>query len=137
MKGRGVRVMPTDDLQRVTRDAPAQDPLRDRRCGRRDRNGNDRHPATVGAQTVGRRSSKLIEQVAWGNTEPATLSSLAFRLSKLDKVHLALAAGTSLRRSVTDKSLTEIVQHLIRASDPDAHIDRARALAGLPTGRDA
>ncbi|MBA3276662.1 MAG: restriction endonuclease subunit R, partial [Chloroflexia bacterium] len=130
MKGRGVRVMPADDLRRVTSDAPAKthfvivDAV-----GVTETDMIDSPPPLERKRSV--PFSKLIEQVAWGDDDPATLSSLAYRLSKLDKV-LTDAQQDQIAVVSGGTSLTQIVRHLVRASDSDAHLDRAREVAHLP-----
>jgi type I restriction enzyme R subunit len=129
MKGRGVRVMPTDDLRRVTRDAPAKT-----------------HFVIVDAVGVSetelvdtpplerKRSvsfSRLLETVAWGHADPDTISSLAFRLSRLDK-ELGPEGQEQIRTASGGLPLREIVQGLIEAGDPDRQIEHARQIAGLP-----
>jgi len=130
MKGRGVRVMPDDDLRRVTRDAPAKthfvivDAI-----GVTESEMIDIPPPLERKRSV--PLARLIEQVAWGAADPATLSSLAYRLSKLDKV-LSPAQREQIAAVGDGQSLAQIVRRLIRASDPDAPIDHARQCAGLP-----
>jgi type I restriction enzyme R subunit len=130
MKGRGVRVMPSDDLKRVTRDAPAkthfviidavgvtEDPLID-------------NPAPLERK----RSvsfSRLMEQVAWGHADTATISSLAFRLSKLDKT-LTTDQREQVRVLSGGQDFHEIVASLVEASDIDHQVDRAREMSHLP-----
>jgi type I restriction enzyme R subunit len=131
MKGRGVRVMPKDDLRRVTRDAPAKT-----------------HFVIVDAVGVAetelidtppmerKRSvsfSRLLETVAWGSADAETISSLAFRLSRLDK-ELTPAQQEQITTASGGLPLREIVQGLIAAGDPDRQIERARQMAELPPG---
>ncbi len=130
MKGRGVRVMPADDLRRVTSDAPAKthfvivDAV-----GVTEMEMIDSPPPLERKRSIG--FAKLIDLVAWGNTDGPTLSSLAYRLSKLDKV-LTPAQQDQIAAVGHGQALTGLVRDLIRASDPDAHIERAREMAGLP-----
>ena len=129
MKGRGVRVMPSDDLKRVSGDATAKthfvivDAV-----GVTEQEMIDSPPPMERQRSVA--FGKLVERVAWGQTDEATLSSLAFRLSKLDKV-LTPEGQTQVATLSGGQTLGQIVQDLLRASDPDARIDHARAASGL------
>ncbi len=131
MKGRGVRVMPTDDLRRVTRDAPAKT-----------------HFVIVDAVGIvetemtdtppmERRKSvafgRLLDMVAWGSAGAEELSSLAYRLSKVDKT-LTSDQHEQVQAISGGASLHELVGRLVEASDPDGHIERARAGNGIPPG---
>jgi type I restriction enzyme R subunit len=128
MKGRGVRVMPADDLKRVTKDAPAKthfvivDAV-----GIAETEMSDTPPMER-KRLVG--FSKLIEMVAWGHADTPTVTSLAFRLSKLDKV-LSPAQHAQIESVSGGQSLSEIVQALVLATDPDRQIEHARGMAGL------
>ncbi len=128
MKGRGVRVMPSDDLKRVTRDAPAKthfviiDAV-----GVSEMEMSD-SPPMERKRSVG--FAKLLEQIAWGHTDPATISSLAFRLSKLDKV-LAPDQREQIRVLSGGQDFHQIVAGLIEASDIDHQVEHAREMAGL------
>jgi type I restriction enzyme, R subunit len=123
MKGRGVRVMPTDDLRRVTRDAPAKthfviiDAV-----GIVETNMTDSPP-------MERRKSlafaKLLGMVAWGSAGTEELSSLAYRLSRVDKT-LTPEQHEQITTVSGGTSLHDIVGKLVEASDPDRHIERAR-----------
>src|SRR5205807_4814098 len=81
MKGRGVRVINPTDLQAVTPDAPAKS-----RFVIVDAVGVSEHPL-VDSQPLERQPSipfdRLLQAVAFGNTEPDVLSSLAGRLARL------------------------------------------------------
>ncbi|MBA2289843.1 MAG: DEAD/DEAH box helicase family protein, partial [Chloroflexia bacterium] len=123
MKGRGVRVMPTDDLRRVTKDAPAKthfvivDAV-----GVSETEMSDTPPMER-KRSIG--FAKLLEQVDWGHDDPEILSSLAYRLSKLDKV-LTPTQHKQLMTASGGESLSQIVEHLVKASDPDYCIQQAR-----------
>ncbi len=129
MKGRGVRVMPTDDLKRVTKDAPAKthfvivDAV-----GVAETEMSDTPPMER-KRSVGFR--KLMDMIAWGHADTPTVTSLAFRLSKLDKV-LSPTQHAEILTASGGQSLSEIVQALVLATDPDLQIERAREIAGLP-----
>ena len=82
MLGRGTRVITATDLSIVTPRRRAQESLRDRGRGRRDRDKFD-------PQTLERKRSvsfqQLLEAVAMGADDDDTLSSLAGRLAALDR----------------------------------------------------
>ena len=129
MKGRGVRVMPTDDLRRVTKDAPAKthfvivDAV-----GVTESEIIDTPAPLERKRSIG--FAKLLEQVAWGHTDPATISSLAFRLSKLDKT-LPDQQREQVRTLSGGQDLHTIVARLVEASDIDHQVMRARQDNGL------
>jgi type I restriction enzyme R subunit len=126
MKGRGTRVISSDDLQAVTPDARSKthfvivDAI-----GLSEEEMSDTRPLEC------KRSvsfEKLIEAVAFGNREPDLLSSLASRLARLeqqltdeDRQQVAEAAGEPLKA---------ITQRLIEALDPDVQVEAARELVG-------
>lgn len=130
MKGRGVRVMPTDDLRRVTKDAPAKTHF-----VIVDAVGVTESPLIDPPAPLERKRSvsfaKLMEQVAWGHLDPATVSSLAFRLGKLDKT-LSDNQRDQLRTLSGGADLHTIVARLVEASDIDHQVERARQDNGLP-----
>jgi len=130
MKGRGVRVMPPDDLKRVTRDAQAKthfvivDAVGVAETEMRDT------PPMERKKSVG--FAKLLEMAAWGSADGDTLSSLAFRLSKLEKT-LSPDQREQIETASGGQSLNEVVERLVRASDPDYHLIQARTVADDPT----
>jgi type I restriction enzyme R subunit len=128
MKGRGVRVMPSDDLKRVTRDAPAKTHF-----VIIDAVGVTESPLLESDPPMERKRSvafgRLMEQIAWGHTDPATISSLAFRLSKLDKT-LTPEQHEGIR-VLGGQDFHHVVAKLVEASDIDHHVQRAREVNGL------
>jgi type I restriction enzyme, R subunit len=83
MKGRGVRVISPDDLIAVTPDAKAKDHFVIVDCvGVCERDLTDSRPMD---QKKAVPFDKLLQAVALGNTEPDVLSSVAARLSRLDR----------------------------------------------------
>lgn len=129
MKGRGSRVMASDDLQRVTQDAPAKthfvivDAV-----GVSETEMSDTPPMER-KRSIGFR--KLMDQIAWGHADTPTVSSLAFRLSRLDKL-LSPSAHEQIEAVSGGVPLAEIVRTLVLATDPDDHLRQARLDAGLP-----
>jgi type I restriction enzyme R subunit len=73
----------------------------------------------------------LLETVGWGNADRDTLSSLAFRLSRLDK-EISPQGQAQIERASGGRALREIVAGMIDALDPDRQIAHARETAGLP-----
>jgi type I restriction enzyme R subunit len=83
MKGRGVRVISSDDLKGVTPDAKAKDHFVIVDCvGVCERDLTDSRPMD---QKKSVALEKLLQAVALGNTEPDVLSSVAARLARLEK----------------------------------------------------
>ncbi|MBK9130133.1 MAG: DEAD/DEAH box helicase family protein [Gammaproteobacteria bacterium] len=134
MKGRGVRVIKPDDLQSVTPDARAKDHfvIVDA-VGVCEQDKTDSRPMEQ-KPTVS--FEKLMQAVAFGNTEDEVLSSLAGRLARMehrmtaedDRQVRALAGGLSIR---------QLSHRIIAALDPDRHIEQAKADLGIAPGMDA
>jgi type I restriction enzyme R subunit len=134
MKGRGVRVMPADDLRRVTKDAPAKthfvivDAV-----GLAETEMIDAGPPLERKRSVS--FVRLLETVGWGHADRDTLSSLAFRLSRLDK-ELPAEGQAQIERVSGGQSLRAIVAGLMEALDPDRQLACAQAATGLgPDGQ--
>ena len=128
MKGRGVRVIKSDDLQSVTPDAKFKthfiivDPI-----------GVCQH-AMVEAPPLDRNRNiafdKLIEAVGLGSTDPDILSTLASRLTRLDRM-LSAADQARITETSAGTSLSEIVRVLGNSVDPDAQLEAAKAEHGV------
>ena len=132
MLGRGTRVVSPTELQNVSSDALLKD-----------------HFVIVDAvglteqelmdpQTLERKPSatfkQLLEAVAVGVSDEATLSSLAGRLIRLDK-HLDRGQLAEVREHTGGANLTEIARSLLDAVDPDKILEAARRGAGpAPSG---
>ncbi|HTQ40730.1 MAG TPA: DEAD/DEAH box helicase family protein [Pirellulales bacterium] len=133
MKGRGVRIISPDKLRAVTPSAHAKE-----RFIVVDAVGVCEHDKTDSC-TLNRQPSvslpKLLEYVAQGGTDPDALSTLADRLARLQH-EFSVAQLTELRDLAGGKSFPELSRDLLRAIDPDAQIEAARALpdfTGTPT----
>jgi type I restriction enzyme, R subunit len=123
MKGRGVRVIQEDDLRSVTPDARAKthfivvDPI-----------GVCQH-ALVEAPPLDRNRNiafeKLLEAVAFGSTDPEILSTLASRLTRLDR-QLSRADQVQVNEITGGESLSDIVRALADSVDPDVQFDEAK-----------
>ena len=128
MKGRGVRVISSTELQAATPDAT-----------------NKTHFVIVDAVGICEQSftdsrplerqptvplNKILNAVAFGNTDPDLLSSLAGRLARLDR-QLGEPEHAALEKTAGGTSLKELSAGLVQALDPDSQVEAARAAAGL------
>jgi len=118
MKGRGVRVIGSTDLQQVTPDARAKthfvivDAV-----GACETELEDTRPLE---KRSGIAFEKLLEQAAFGVSDPDTVSSIANRLARLDR---ALDKDEKERvRELAQTSLGDIVGALLRSLDPEEQI---------------
>ena len=128
MKGCGVRIMKTDDLQSVTPDAKAKDHfvIVDA-VGVCEQDKTDSRPMEQ-KHTVS--FEKLMQAVAFGNTEDDVLSSLAGRLARMahrltdddDKKIRALSGGLSVK---------DLSHRIVAALNPDRHIEQAKVDLGI------
>jgi type I restriction enzyme R subunit len=73
---------------------------------------------------------KLLQAVAFGNTDPDVISSLAGRLARLDR-RLGKHERESLAQVARGTALQAITAGLLAALDPDRQIEAARTAAGL------
>jgi len=135
MKGRGSRVMSQPEFQAVTNDA--------------------HHPAkthfvivdAVGVTDVDQQDTvplekkrsvtlrKLLEKVGFGSADVDELSSIADRLSRIDK-NLTTTQRDKLTEEAGGKDLKKVVGELMVAVDPDRRHARARELAAEALGID-
>jgi type I restriction enzyme R subunit len=125
MKGRGVRIISPHDLQAVTPDAKTKDHfvIVDA-VGVCERDKTDSRPMD---QKKSVSFEKLLQAVALGNTEPEVLSSVAARLSRLDKslsesdkATIALASGGA--------TLQALAKGIVSALSPDETPEAASSL---------
>lgn len=131
MKGRGVRVIGENDFQAVTPDAKAKTHFVIIDCvGVCEQELSDTKPLER-KRTV--PFEALLQAVAFGSTDPDVLSSLAGRLARLER-KLGPEALASLKEVAGGKTLREITAGMVAALDPDRHVERARAAAGLAEG---
>ena len=122
MKGRGTRTISYTDLKGVTPDATSKthfvivDAV-----GVCENDKTDSRP-------LERKKSisfeKLMESVAWGNRDEDTLTSLAGRLARLDRA-LDEKDKQEIENITGGKPLTQIVNSLLDAVDPDKKTDKA------------
>ncbi len=133
MKGRGVRIVDKDELRAVTPDAPAkthfvivdcvgvtEGELADTQPLERKRHVSFKH---------------LLEHVAMEGSDPEILSSLASRLSRMDKQF-----GPKERGRVAEASggaaLADITHAIVHALDPDVQVEQARQDFEVPEGEE-
>ena len=74
---------------------------------------------------------KLLQSVAFGNTDAEALSSLASRLGRLAR-QLSTEERAKLKEIAGGQSLKEITTAIVSALDPDRHVEEARRAGGLP-----
>jgi type I restriction enzyme R subunit len=135
MKGRGVRILSSDELRGVTPDAETKD-----RFVIVDAVGVTDHPQ-IESGPLDRQPhvplGKLLEAVALGSTDKDLVSSLASRLARLDR-RMSKAESEAVRDAAHGVELTAIVHGLVDALDPDRHAESARQETGLaePTPED-
>ena len=72
----------------------------------------------------------LMDAVAKGNRQPETLTTLASRLARLDK-QLTAPDHARIEEASGGVSLSAITAALVKASDPDAALERAQEETGL------
>jgi type I restriction enzyme R subunit len=128
MKGRGVRILSSDELRGVTPDAETKD-----RFVIVDAVGVTDHPQ-IESGPLERQPHvplhKLLEAVALGSTDKDLVSSLASRLARLDR-RMSKAESEAVRDAAHGVELTAIVHGLVDALDPDRHAEIARQETGL------
>ena len=127
MKGRGVRTISATDFNSVTPDGDGKDrfvivdAVGVTESELSESYSLDRHPSVP--------FDKLLDLVAMGDREPATLSSLASRLARLDR-RLSTQDRQSVGAVTGMVTLNELVSKLLNATDPDAVLDAAREATG-------
>ena len=125
MKGRGVRIISPHDLQAVTPDAKCKDHfvIVDA-VGVCERDKTDSRPMD---QKKSVSFEKLLQAVALGNTEPEVLSSVAARLSRLDK-SLSDTDKTRIAQASGGSTLKSLAQGIVAALNPDEAPEAASRL---------
>ncbi len=126
MKGRGVRVMLTGDLQIVTPDAGGKEKfvLVDA-VGVTDTNLHDTVPLE---RKHGVGFDRLLNLIGLGDTSGDVISSAASRLARLDK--RITSTDRSEVEEIAGMSLGEIARRMVDALDPDRHHAAAQEAAG-------
>jgi type I restriction enzyme, R subunit len=128
MKGRGSRVIKTDELQVATPDATSKDHfvIVDA-VGICESELVDTYPLEK-KPTVS--FEKLLETVAFGSKDKEILSSLASRLARMDR-QLTKEDHKMLSDLAGGKSLSAIAGEIVNALDPDVHVEAAQKNTGL------
>ena len=127
MKGRGVRTISATDFNAVTPDARNKDrfviidAVGVTETELSDSYSIDRQPTVP--------FDKLLDRVSMGDRDPEVLSSLASRLSRLDR-HLTSRDREAIEEASQGVPLRELVSGLVAAADPDAALDAARQTTG-------
>ena len=132
MKGRGVRIIDPNELKAVTPDAQAKTHFLIVDCvGVTESELSDTQPLERQKHVPMRT---ILEHVAMGGTNRDALSSLASRLSRLDKqcgpddVERVVATGGTTLKSISHA--------IVDALDPDRQISAARAAFHVPAGQE-
>ncbi|MBI2312892.1 MAG: DEAD/DEAH box helicase family protein [Betaproteobacteria bacterium] len=117
MKGRGVRVIEPDDLKAVTPDAPVKDHfvIVDA-VGVCEAEKTDSRPMEKKPSVS---FEKLLQAVAFGNTESDVLSSVAARIARMEH-RTALQDEARIRAASGGLGLRDLSRAIVRALDPDA-----------------
>jgi type I restriction enzyme R subunit len=127
MKGRGARIIKPDELRGVTPDASAKthfvivDAIGVCETELVDTFPLDKKPSVS--------FEKLLDAVAFGNREKDVLSSLASRLARLDR-QLTKEDHRMLSDLAGGRPLSAIAGEIVRALDPDEHIEAAKSATG-------
>lgn len=130
MKGRGVRIIDPNDLRAVTPDARGKSHFLIVDCV-----GVCEQPKVQTTPIEKKRSAsfkQLLEQVAFGARDEATLSSLASRLTRLEH-QLDPEESRQVRQKADGRDLLDMARGLLDAFDPDVQVERARADNALPS----
>ncbi len=130
MKGRGVRIINSEELNAVTPKAEHKTHFVIVDCV-----GVTEQESLTDTQPLERKKSvpfeKLLERIAVGITDEDHLSSLACRLARLDK-QCSKEQKDKIKESSGDKSLSEISRGIIDALDPDIQQQKARIEHNVP-----
>jgi type I restriction enzyme R subunit len=127
MKGRGVRVINDADFRAVTPDSPAKeryvivDAVGVTESELVDTQPLDREPTMP--------LERLMRQLSWGVRDPDALSTLAARLSRLDR-RLGKDDRERLEQLAGGISLREIAGEIVSALDPDRQLEVAKTATG-------
>ena len=128
MKGRGVRVIPETEMEQVnpgikrkTRFVVVD------AVGVCERDKTDSRPLEKKRNVS---FDKLLDAIALGNREPEALESLAGRLIQLEK-RFDEALGAEVQNAAKGKTLSEIAQGLLDATNPDTVETKAKEGKGL------
>lgn len=132
MKGRGMRTIKTDDFRSVTPDAYYKTHF-----VIVDAVGVCEHDKTDSRPLERKRSvsfDKLVQMVGLGNRDKDVITSLANRLSRLDRT--IDEKDKKMIEDVGGASLREIINGLLDAVDPDNQVERAQEMFNTETPTD-
>jgi type I restriction enzyme R subunit len=118
MKGRGVRVIKPDDLKAVTPDAKAKDHfvIVDA-VGVCEQDKTDARPMEKKPSVSFER---LLQAVAFGNTEDDVITSIAGRLARMEH-RISAEDDAKIRVASGGLGLKDLAHQLVASLDPDAH----------------
>ena len=68
---------------------------------------------------------KLLQAVALGNTEPDVISSIAGRLSRIEK-RLSQEEKEEIKKINNGQGIKDLMTALVQSIDPDRHIESAK-----------
>jgi len=129
MKGRGTRVIKSDDFNAVTPDAKHKthfvivDAV-----GVCESTKSD---STTLERKKGVSFEKLLSIVAIGySRDEDTLTSLGSRLARLDR-EIDKKSRQEIEKAAGGKPIKDLIKNLIGAHDPDVHIEKAKKLFGI------
>lgn len=127
MKGRGARTVTSTELRDVTPNGQVKDHfvLIDA-VGLQPEKMEETQPLERKRNVS---LDKLFELVTFGNREPAVLSSIASRLTRLDR-QLTPNDRTALTETASGQPLSAIASDIVAALDPDRQVETVRTLAG-------
>ncbi|MGA9163400.1 MAG: type I restriction-modification enzyme R subunit C-terminal domain-containing protein [Thiobacillus sp.] len=129
MKGRGVRVIKPDDLKAVTPDAKAKDHfvIIDA-VGVCEQDKTDARPMEKKPSVSFER---LLQAVAFGNTEDDVITSIAGRLARMEH-RISAEDDARIRVASGGLGLKDLAHQLVASLDPDLTTVRPEPVEGLP-----
>jgi type I restriction enzyme R subunit len=131
MKGRGGRVVTSDELRAVTPDARGKDHFVLIDCvGVTEAKMDDTRPLE---KQPGVSFEKLLQHVAAGGVNEEMVSSLASRLARLER-RIDPAQHARVKEASGGPSLVALTHALVEALDEDTQVEKAREAFGLPEG---
>jgi type I restriction enzyme R subunit len=127
MKGRGVRIIKTDDLQSVTPDAPSKDHfvIIDA-VGVCEQDKTDARPMEKKPSVS---FDKLLQALALGSTDEDVLTSIAGRLARMEH-RITKADDQAIVQASGGHSLKDLSRRLVEAVNPDRQEERAKQQFG-------
>jgi len=133
MKGRGVRIIKTDELRSVTPDALAKDHfvIVDA-VGVCELDMTDSRPMEKKPNVA---FEKLLLAVALGNTEEDVITSIAGRLARMEH-RMSPQDEKQIRAASGGLGVKELSHRLVEAVNPDRHMERAKADLRIPADAD-